>query len=448
MRLPSLLFRFGLAVALLLVSAGVSPQALAAQGGQTDSSGPNPDKANTPALGYVLVTPDGPRDGGDFGKYTPGTKTAGIQDAIDFAVANHKNVFIAGVQFRKGAYREKGLVWFNGSEEIPGWYFTDETIHIPAVHGFHIMASRSIIRYLGKSGDALHIDSCMDCFYQFGLVTARYTDGAVVRLKPENPVPIDRLVGIYDSVFDFSTISGSGVVTIGTRLWREPPKSDGLVLDSSLGGIAYNNIFATAILKNRRGAYLTGKGVFANWIKVAHNQQSQTMLQVGDEDSASIRVNRIDMSLSGNGMPSSTGARIFGNQNQLTLDFANNQTDIIFEQSARDNLITALNGPLTVVNNAAHPTNRILSAVPVGFGIPTPPVPPSGEPLTNRNPYRVEIMVLKPGKVTGWTLNDAGGVSQALEGPLSAGQRILLLPGEGIALTYREPPSWRWRVVE
>ena len=35
-------------------------------------------------MGYVVVTPQGPEDGGDFGPLTPGTKTAGIQEALNY----------------------------------------------------------------------------------------------------------------------------------------------------------------------------------------------------------------------------------------------------------------------------------------------------------------------------------------------------------------------------
>ena len=34
---------------------------------------------------YVLVTPNGPNDGGDYGPNTPGTTTAGIQEAVSAA---------------------------------------------------------------------------------------------------------------------------------------------------------------------------------------------------------------------------------------------------------------------------------------------------------------------------------------------------------------------------
>jgi len=47
-------------------------------------------------LGYLVVTPRGPLDGGDFGPHTPGTKTSGLQEAFDRAKETTQDVYIAG----------------------------------------------------------------------------------------------------------------------------------------------------------------------------------------------------------------------------------------------------------------------------------------------------------------------------------------------------------------
>lgn len=47
-------------------------------------------------LGYVVVSPSGPTDGGDFGNDTPGTQTGGLQEAFNTAVALGKDVYIVG----------------------------------------------------------------------------------------------------------------------------------------------------------------------------------------------------------------------------------------------------------------------------------------------------------------------------------------------------------------
>ena len=47
--------------------------------------GGNPFWYNIQGQPFVLVTPNGPSDGGNFGPNTPGTTTAGIQEAINGA---------------------------------------------------------------------------------------------------------------------------------------------------------------------------------------------------------------------------------------------------------------------------------------------------------------------------------------------------------------------------
>ena len=66
----------------------------------------------------------------------------------------------------------------------------------------------------------------------------------------------------------------------------------------------------------------------------------------------------------------------------------------------------------------------------------------------NRNPYPVEVIILAPGQVTGWTLGDALGNEQPVEAPLRAGERFTLQPGDSLGLTYVEPPAWRWKATQ
>lgn len=58
-------------------------------------------------------------------------------------------------------------------------------------------------------------------------------------------------------------------------------------------------------------------------------------------------------------------------------------TDVIFEASAKDNTIRALNLPNGITNNATTPTNRIILSRPAGFAVSTPPFPGSGKTLVN-----------------------------------------------------------------
>lgn len=56
---------------------------------------------------WVLVTPQGPDDGGDFGPCTPGTRTSGIQEALDHAHTFCREVYICGG--RGGLHQGEGV---------------------------------------------------------------------------------------------------------------------------------------------------------------------------------------------------------------------------------------------------------------------------------------------------------------------------------------------------
>ena len=45
---------------------------------------------------YVYVPLNGPDDGGDFGRNTPGTRSGGGQEALNYAHENHRDVYIFG----------------------------------------------------------------------------------------------------------------------------------------------------------------------------------------------------------------------------------------------------------------------------------------------------------------------------------------------------------------
>lgn len=108
-------------------------------------------------LEHVLVTPNGPEDGGDFGPKTTGTKTSGIQEALDFAKENQKDVYIAGGGLTKA---------FKGGVR----YVLDETLRIPWNQNWRVDGGEYWLIYRPKRGDAVVIDSQMNCRIKMGLV--------------------------------------------------------------------------------------------------------------------------------------------------------------------------------------------------------------------------------------------------------------------------------------
>jgi hypothetical protein len=398
------------------------------------SGGPAPGSMSR--WGYMLVSPGGPDDGGDFGPRTPGTRTAGIQEALDAACATDRNVFIAGVQ---------------GEGRPSCVYQVAETIHVPPRQGFRIDGGPHVLAYTGR-GDAVVIDSCMDCWYRFGLITSR-SDGAVVRLQPQHPVPIDGMRVITDSVFEFSSLVGGGRFDLAARRVAEAPRGTGLLLDGRGGPIVFNRIFAVAVLLCDIGVHLRpgpGGAISHNVLRVTHNHQNRVGLQLGDEaaPARAAAFNRVDMSLDAEDVPEATGAIVAGSGNLLTLDCARMASgrDLVLTRGAHGNLVQALAVPSGITLLAEGP-NRIVVPGAGGLGIGTPAVPPTQEAVRNEHPHPIEAIILAPGTVHAWTLVDRAGNRQRVAAPLRAGERFILDCGEALGFEYREPPAWRWRAL-
>lgn len=387
-------------------------------------------------LGYVLVTPGGPDDGGDFGPRTPRTRTAGIQEAVDAACAGNRNLFVSGVQGTgRSAYR------------------TQETIHIPPRQGFRIDGGSYVLSYEGTTGDALWIDSCMDCWYHFGLITS-LADGAVVRFAPRSPVPIDGMTVLTDSVFEFCSLVGGGRFDLQLKRVVRPPCGAGILLDATQGSIVCNRIFAVAVLLCETGVGFevgASGGVAHNSIQVLHNHQNAVGLRMGTEATrpGAVAFNHLEMSLDAEDVPDAAGAIVAGRGNVLTLDSARMAAgrDVVLLPGARDNVLRALAAPSGITNLALQANNRILALAPAGFSVVTPPPPPSGEVTINRNHQPVEVLILDVGDARAWTIVDAAGAAQRVQVAPRVGERFLLEPGAGLGFDFATPPTWRWRAL-
>ena len=133
-------------------------------------------------LGFVVVSPNGPEDGGDFGRKTPGTQTSGLQEAIDFALANKRDVFTIG-----GGVKE----WIpRGEGKFMGWggdvgYGLGTTLYVPPAENFRIISG--IGGGFGTNDkDVIVFDSQKNC--EFYLPTMRWAyrqteNKAIVKTK-------------------------------------------------------------------------------------------------------------------------------------------------------------------------------------------------------------------------------------------------------------------------
>jgi hypothetical protein len=296
-------------------------------------------------LGFIVVTPDGPTDGGDFGKNTPGTRTAGIQEALDHAKS---------INTRQ--HRSKNI-WI-----ACGDYHTSETITVPWMgERLLIQADQSWIIFDGERGDALVIDSQMNSRMYFGYVSAlNCVDGWVVRIKPVDPgpsapLPKERRSAVFTcSDVQFNAIVAKGMFEPG----KVDKRSNGLLLDGSAGPIIMNRFVVSEINTCDVGVELKGN-CGANALSVWFNHGCNTHLLVGKAAAQ----NTINMAITSDGVPESVGARIFGQKNtfNLTVFLTSAGRNVIFEPPARDNIVRATDLPNGMTDRADQPSsNRIV----------------------------------------------------------------------------------------
>ena len=429
---------------------------------------------------YVSVTLEGPDDGGDFGRNTPATRTGGIQEALDYAHAHSRDVWIWGG--RGGVH--------DGVGSPHNIYTLEETLRVPWSQDFRLDGGNYLLSYTGESGHAIHFDSQMNCRYKFGLVSSGSPD-AVVAIRPENPGP-DDFTCVTASVFDFACAVSSH------------PRGTGILLDSSHGPIVNSKLFAEETNTRGTGLHLSdgngsGHNLGNNTIEILYGNQYHATghcagLRLGDPESDKIRHNRLALSFHAPRAAhfdeetrryvtvedfvadDAFGAVISAQRNLLTLSCFGPRRpgcDVVFEKGARDNTVVALSLPNGVTNRAEVPSNRIVCNWPAGFSVETPEVPPSRVPVVNRSSLPVQVLIVEPGEVRSWTLADCGSTaplapfnlsladshgrrpaepgpereagSQTIAGPLHAGQVILLEPGDAVSFNYEVPPVWRWK---
>ncbi|MCC6145224.1 MAG: hypothetical protein IT368_15565 [Candidatus Hydrogenedentes bacterium] len=294
-------------------------------------------------LGYVVVSPDGPDDGGDFGPRTPGTKTAGLQEAINHARELRRAVYVVGGGAKKAF-------------ENPVVYTMTETLRIPWTQDFKLDGGNAVIQFNG-TGDAIVFDSQMSSWFKFGLVVSA-AEGAVVRMRPESKGP-DNFSVITACKFEFAALVGSGSVFggEGTR-----GRGTGLWLDATNGPIDGNEFLVSEVVACDTGIRLD-EGATNNWIRCPFLHLCNTHLVLGEAGGTRARLNRIDAFIDGaNGLPSNTGATIHGQNNLLTLSFGRNAPgrNLVLAPGAVDNNCTLINLPDGLTDESGG-SNRIVA---------------------------------------------------------------------------------------
>ena len=381
-------------------------------------------------LGYVVVTPNGPFDGGDFGSQTPGTKTAGIQEAIDYALYSkpQRNVWICGKQ---------------DMQTRSGDYQISKTIYIPPSQGFIIDGGFYLLGNVPDSGPVIHIDSSMNCRYRFGLIGCADKRHPAVLIKPEKMLPIDTWASPVVTVLDFRAEALLG-------------GSHGLSIDATVGTIGGNTFYVNEIASSQIGLSMISRkprDIGDNYIRVVRSHgNTVSQAQIGDELTLpeSISQNLIDIRLNNDGIKESVGMNIVSASNNIIHilgSFSEPGKGLIFGPKAMNNRVTATSLKGGFTNNADNPTNHLIFTNSSDYNIETPAVPSSDEYLTNRYPFTIEVIVIEPGQISCSSVKDHQGRNVVINAPLTPGQNFILRPADSIKFTYEKPLKWTWRYL-
>lgn len=303
----------------------------------------------------LVVSPDGPRDGGDFGPQTPGTKTSGLQEAFNTAKKLGMDLEISGGNWTEG--KTDAVV-----------YQLHETLQIPWMQNARVDCGHAVFNYTPKTGDAIVFDSQMSCYYRFGLIVSQ-SDGAVVRIAPTTEGPDGfRVVTACEIVFN-ALVGGGGAWPGGeahnstldqNRRWI----GTGLWLDGSKGTIDANKITVVETVGCGTGLKLTG-GVTRNTIDEINIHLCQDHLLIGSKEDSLPADNRIAAFFDCQGIQSATGASVFGARNLLTLSTRPfpKGADLLLGDKAEKNVIL-FQSPARIINQSPVDANYLL-------GVPT-----------------------------------------------------------------------------
>lgn len=278
-------------------------------------------------LGFVVVSPNAPEDGGDFGPNTASTKTAGLQEAINHAREIQRDVYIVG-----GGAKE--------AFKNPVVYTMTETLRIPWMQDFRLDSGNAVIQYNGQ-GEAIVFDSQMSCSYRFGLVVSA-AHGPVVRLAPQTKGP-DNFSVITACKFEFVAIVGAGSVFSGEGATG---RGTGLWFDAAQGPIDGNEFHLTELIACETGIRMD-EGSTNNWIRCPFLHLCNTHLVIGQPGSTRARLNRIEAFIDGAGIPGNSGVLVHGQHNQLNLSFGStaDKRNLVLAPGATQNLMSLLNLP-------------------------------------------------------------------------------------------------------
>jgi len=374
-----------------------------------------------PSSPVVVLAYDGT---GDFGPQTPGTKTAGWQEAINYCVERKRDLYVKG--------------GWGGETAI---YHVSDTIRIPPTQDFRIDGGIYVVNWTGPADkDLLVVDSGMDCHYTLGILVYGGL-GAALRIKPEHPVPIDKFAVFTDSEIRTSSIADPHPFQRGER-----KGGAGVAFDTSKAPIVHADFYFTAVLNFATciDGPDSGKAFAFNRLDCVHlhtNADNSTLLRLGSRCSQNTIKVGIGVDQGATGVK---GIDILGSNNSLEVTMRGGfprSNDIIFEEPAQGNQVNIIHGrnpfdPLDIITDlAAAPTNQVSWT---GGPAPIQTIKAkAGSYVHTQRLYPATVRVLG-GKVSAIALVRAG---QTIEYEAGRNPEILMSVGDQLKITSTAPPT-------
>lgn len=359
---------------------------------------------------------------GDFGPQTPGTKTAGWQEALNACVKTGRDLYVKG--------------GFGGKKAI---YHVSETIRVPAAQDFRIDGGVYVINWTGPAEkDLMQIDSSMNCEYHFGILVYGGAN-AGMRIRPENPVPIDNFPICIETVIQCQGIADPHPFTPGER-----KGGTGLVFEGAKAAIVHSEFWFASVL-NFRTCIATSGAFSYNRLECPHlhsNADQGTLCTIGGGSFG----NTIRFAIGvDQGAKNVTGVLLSGQRNELSLMKRasnapiNRGCALIFEPSAEGNQVNLVDNDLvdlteSITDNATSPNNQVTWAGPA---LPFRKV--QATPGTFTYTQRLYPAAVR---MVGGTVRSAALFrgETSLDYSTSLGHDILLSVGDALRIESESPP--------
>ncbi len=427
---------------------------------------PPPEWAGVRGKPYVTVSPSTIPDGSDFGAFTPGTTTSGIQEALDY-VATSEDIQQFGdvgtARMLAGTFRITEAVTFPSSSYVSlvgaGMLDTQIMTTASGISGlvnnssddfnFRTLKDFNIFSN-GEGGTGMDIQ----CPEENGQNIIENV--AVVGTWSGRPI---NWIGAENSRFKNLNIQNAG--TSPSSIFNVPGGSiyfDDCQLDSFSGEFQLMTLLDTTLdgfeLTGNSGSLLLYNCYQANAFTGTRFSTNGYTLQSfishgtwhGLSDSSALFGG-------GGGTGGAGGCQIRNIRMNAYITILDSST-CSFTDTADSNGYpypyyvdmrgTQLNAGSGTLSGFKFALSNGYIVNHGGFALATPSVPSSGTAQANSYAFPVRVYLKTGGTGTAYAITDPAGNTETFTTTLAEGMEITLDPGASITLTYTVAPTWAW----